>query len=259
MDQARLHQLLSRVQSGDLAVDQAILDLKTLPFEDLGFARVDHHRALRNGFPEVILGQGKTAAQIATIAERIVNNQQHALITRLDSEKAQEVHALLPTLQYFIDARIGTVGEPPSPPEEQGTILVVSAGTADLPVAAEASVTAELMGNHVERLSDVGVAGLHRLLANLAQIRAASILIVVAGMEGALPSVIGGLVDRPVIAVPTSIGYGASFNGLAALLAMLNSCAAGITVVNIDNGFGAAAAAALMNRLTCQPNPKAPA
>jgi NCAIR mutase (PurE)-related protein len=259
MDQARLHELLSRVKSGDLAVDQAVKALKTLPFEDLGFARVDHHRALRNGFPEVILGQGKTAAQIATIAERIVANKQHALITRLDSQKAQEVRTLLPALQYYTDARIGTVGEPPSPPAEQGTILVVSAGTADLPVTEEAAVTAELMGNRVERLSDVGVAGLHRLLASLEQIQAASVLIVVAGMEGALPSVIGGLVDRPVIAVPTSIGYGASFNGLAALLAMLNSCAAGITVVNIDNGFGAAAAATLMNRLTCQANPKTPA
>lgn len=259
MDQARLHELLSRVQNGDLAVDQAVAALKTLPFEDLGFARVDHHRALRNGFPEVILGQGKTATQIATIAERIVANQQHALITRLDSQKAREVAALLPALRYYTDARIGTVGEPSSPSGAQGTLLVVSAGTADLPVAEEAAVTAELMGNRVERLSDVGVAGLHRLLASLEQIQAATVLIVVAGMEGALPSVIGGLVDRPVIAVPTSIGYGASFNGLAALLAMLNSCAAGITVVNIDNGFGAAAAATLMNRLTCQANPKTPA
>ena len=259
MDQARLHELLSRVKSGDLAVDQAVAALKTLPFEDLGFARVDHHRALRNGFPEVVLGQGKTAAQISAIAERIVANEQHALITRLDSQKAQEVCALLPELRYYTDARIGTVGEPPSPPAEQGTILVVSAGTADLPITEEAAVTAELMGNRVERLSDVGVAGLHRLLANLEQIQAASVLIVVAGMEGALPSVVGGLVDRPVIAVPTSIGYGASFNGLAALLAMLNSCAAGITVVNIDNGFGAAAAATLMNRLTCQANTQTPA
>ncbi len=259
MDQARLHELLSRVQRGDLAVDQAVESLRTLPFEDLGFARVDHHRALRNGFPEVILGQGKTAAQVATIAERIVADEQQALITRLDSQKAQEVRALLPALQYYTDARIGAVGEPPSPPAGQGTILVVSAGTADLPVTEEAAVTAELMGNQVERLSDVGVAGLHRLLASLEQIQAATVLIVVAGMEGALPSVIGGLVDRPVIAVPTSIGYGASFNGLAALLAMLNSCAAGITVVNIDNGFGAAAAATLMNRLTCQANPKTPA
>lgn len=258
MDQTRLRELLSRVKSGDLAVEQAVKDLKTLPFEDLGFARVDHHRALRNGFPEVILGQGKTAGQIATIAERIVAHQQHALITRLDRQKAQEVRTLLPTLEYFTDARIGTVGERPSPPAEQGTILVVAAGTADLPITEEAAVTAQLMGNRVERLSDVGVAGLHRLLANLEQIQAASVLIVVAGMEGALPSVIGGLVDRPVIAVPTSIGYGASFNGLAALLAMLNSCAAGITVVNIDNGFGAAVAATLMNRLTCQANPKTP-
>jgi NCAIR mutase (PurE)-related protein len=256
MDQARLHELLSRVQSGDLAVDQAVAALRTLPFEDLGFARVDHHRALRNGLPEVIFGRGKTTPQIAAIAERIVANEQHALITHLDAQQAADVRTLLPALQYYSVARIGAVGEPPSPPPEQGTILVISAGTADLPVSEEAAITAELMGNRVERLSDVGVAGLHRLLASLKQIQAATVLIVVAGMEGALPSVIGGLVDRPVIAVPTSIGYGASFNGLAALLAMLNSCAAGITVVNIDNGFGAAAAATLMNRLTCQANAK---
>jgi len=210
---------------------------------------VDHHRALRKGFPEVILGQGKTARQIIEIAEQLVVHGQPALITRLDEQKAQEVRATLPELRYYPDGRLGALGQPPVPPVTQGIILVISAGTADLPVAEEAAVTAELMGNQVERLYDVGVAGLHRLLDSIDKLYAAAVLIVVAGMEGALPSVIGGLVDRPVIAVPTSVGYGASFNGLAALLAMLNSCAVGITVVNIDNGFGAAAAATLMNRI----------
>jgi NCAIR mutase (PurE)-related protein len=229
-------------------VEHALDTLKTLPFEDLGFARIDHHRALRKGFPEIIFGQGKTARQISEIAQRIVANGQHAMITRLDEQKAQEVRVSIPALRYYPDGRIGALGEPPTPPVDQGTILVVAAGTADLPVAEEAVITAELMANKVDRLYDVGVAGLHRLLGSVEKLRAASVVIVVAGMEGALPSVIGGLVDRPVIAVPTSIGYGASFNGLAALLAMLNSCAAGVTVVNIDNGFGAAAAATLMNR-----------
>ena len=258
MDRSRLHDLLSRVQSGALDIDQALDALKSLPFEDLGFARVDHHRSLRKGFPEVILGQGKSARQIAEIAQRLVAHGQYALITRLDEQQAQEVRATLPALRYYPDGRLGALGEPPVPPAGQGTILVISAGTADLPVAEEAAVTAELMGNRVERLYDVGVAGLHRLLDSMEKLRAASVLIVVAGMEGALPSVIGGLVDRPLIAVPTSVGYGASFNGLAALLAMLNSCAAGVTVVNIDNGFGAAAAATLMNRLSCLPKSNQP-
>lgn len=259
MDQDQLRDLLSQVQQGRLAVDQAIEALRTLPFENLGFARIDHHRTLRKGFPEIIFGQGKTASQIAAIAQRLVANSQQALITRLEADKAEGLRAALPALRYYADARIGALGESPSPPPEQGTILIAAAGTADLPVAEEAAISAELIGNRVERLYDVGVAGLHRLLSSLDQIHAASVLVVVAGMEGALPSVVGGLVDRPVIAVPTSIGYGASFNGLAALLAMLNSCAAGITVVNIDNGFGAAAAASLMNRLTCQNNKKTPA
>lgn len=248
MDRARLHELLSQVRDGTVDVERALETLRTLPFEDLGFARVDHHRALRKGFPEVIFGQGKTARQISEIAQRMVSNGQHALITRLDEAKAQEVRAALPALRYYPDAHIGALGTPPVPPADQGTVLIVAAGTADLPVAEEAAVTAELLANTVDRLYDVGVAGLHRLLSSVDKLYAASVLIVVAGMEGALPSVIGGLVDRPVIAVPTSIGYGASFNGLAALLAMLNSCATGVTVVNIDNGFGAAAAATLMNR-----------
>lgn len=249
MDRTRLHELLTRVQSGALDVDHALDQLKTLPYEDLGFARVDHHRALRKGFPEVIFGQGKTARQIVEIAQRVVMNGQQALITRLDEQKALEVRAALPALRYYIDGRVGALGEPPPLPPEGGTILVICAGTADIPVSEEAALTAELLGNRVDRLYDVGVAGLHRLLSSMEKLRTASVLIVVAGMEGALPSVIGGLVDRPVIAVPTSIGYGASFNGLAALLAMLNSCASGVTVVNIDNGFGAAAAATLINRV----------
>ncbi len=248
MDRTRLHDLLTQVRDGTVDVERALDALKTLPFEDLGFARIDHHRALRKGFPEAIFGQGKTARQISEIAQCIVANGQHALITRLDEQKAQEVRAAIPALHYYPEARIGALGDPPVPAADQGTILVVAAGTADLPVAEEAVVTAELMANRVDRLYDVGVAGLHRLLGSVETLRSASVVIVVAGMEGALPSVIGGLVDRPVIAVPTSIGYGASFNGLAALLAMLNSCAVGVTVVNIDNGFGAAAAATLMNR-----------
>ena len=249
MDPTRLRELLSRVQSGTVSVESALDTLKTLPFEDLGFARVDHHRALRKGFPEIVFGQGKTTQQIIEIARRLVEQGHYALITRLSADKAQDVQTVLPDLQYYPDGCLGALGVPPEPPPGQGAICVVSAGTADLPVAEEAAVTAVFMGNRVERLYDVGVAGLHRLLDNLAKLQTASVLIVVAGMEGALPSVIGGLVDRPLIAVPTSVGYGASFNGLAALLAMLNSCAAGVTVVNIDNGFGAAAAATLINRV----------
>ena len=256
MDTARLHDLLSRVSNGQVAVEQAVEALKTLPFEDLGFARVDHHRRLRTGLPEVIFSPGKTVDQIAAIARRLSADGHHVLMTRLEADRADALRSLLPALRYYAEARLASLGQPPGPPPEQGSLLVVAAGTADFPVAEEAAVSAELLGNQVERLYDVGVAGLHRLLDSLDRLRAASVLIVVAGMEGALPSVVGGLVERPVIAVPTSVGYGASFQGLAALLAMLNSCASGITVVNIDNGFGAAAAATLMNRLTCHPNPR---
>jgi len=249
MDPTRLRELLSHVQSGVTSVEEALDTLKTLPFENLGFARVDHHRALRKGFPEIVFGQGKTARQIIEITQRLVEQGHYALITRLNVQKAKEVQNVLPALRYYPDGRLGALGDPPEPLPGQGTVCIVSAGTADLPVAEEAAVTAEFMGNHVSRLYDVGVAGLHRLLENLDQLQSASVVIVVAGMEGALPSVIGGLIDRPLIAVPTSVGYGASFNGLAALLAMLNSCAAGVTVVNIDNGFGAAAAATLITRV----------
>ena len=247
MTRERLVEILTQVQQGALPVDRALGLLKQWPFEDLGFARIDHHRALRKGFPEVIWGPGKTSQQIAAIASRLVENGQPALITRLDENKAQEIKISLPALVYYPEARIGALGAQPIP-RTRLSILVIAAGTADIPVAEEAVISAEWLGNKVERLYDVGVAGIHRLFDNLDQLMAASVLIVVAGMEGALPSVIGGLVDRPIIAVPTSIGYGASFGGVAALLAMLNSCAAGVTVVNIDNGFGAAAAATLINR-----------
>ena len=243
----RLADMLTQVQQGTLPVEQALERLKQLPFEDLDFARIDHHRALRKGFPEVIWGPGKTSRQIAAIAARLVENGQPALITRLDEKQAREVQTSLPALVYYPAARLGALGDRPTP-KTALPILVVAAGTADIPVAEEAVISAQWLGNTAERLYDVGVAGLHRLFDSLDRLRAASVLIVVAGMEGALPSVIGGLVDRPIIAVPTSIGYGASFGGVAALLAMLNSCAAGVTVVNIDNGFGAAAAAALINQ-----------
>ncbi len=243
----RLAAMLTQVQQGVLPVEQALERLKQLPFEDLGFARIDHHRTLRKGFSEVIWGPGKTSQQIAAIASRLVENGQPALITRLDDTKAREIKISLPALVYYAEARIGALGERPVSRTDL-PVLVIAAGTADIPVAEEAAISAEWLGNTVERLYDVGVAGLHRLFDSLDRLRAASVLIVVAGMEGALPSVLGGLVDRPIIAVPTSIGYGASFGGVAALLAMLNSCAAGVTVVNIDNGFGAAAAATLITQ-----------
>jgi len=244
----RLRALLARVAAGTLSPEAALDEVKHLPFEDLGFARLDHHRALRVGFPEVIFGQGKTADQVATLATRLLAGGHNVLVTRLDAATAAEVVPRVPGLVYDAVARTATcVVEPPAA-ETHGTVLIVAAGTTDLPVAEEAFRTLEAFGNPVERLYDVGVAGLHRLLASKEQIVSASVLIVVAGMEGALPSVVAGLVDRPVIGVPTSVGYGASFGGVAALLGMLNSCAAGLTVVNIDNGFGAAVAASIINR-----------
>jgi hypothetical protein len=248
MSPDRLRSILDQVASGSLNVDTALERLKSLPFEDLGFAKVDHHRALRNGMPEVIFGEGKTASQIVQIANRIKRSGQDVLITRLSADLAAEVLREIPELTYSDAARLAMLRQSKREDRGRGVILVVAAGTSDMPVAEEAALTAELTGNRVERLYDVGVAGIHRLFGHHEQIRRAGVVIVVAGMEGALPSVVGGLVDRPVIAVPTSIGYGASFGGLAALLAMLNSCAAGVTVVNIDNGFGAAVAASLINR-----------
>jgi NCAIR mutase (PurE)-related protein len=248
MNPVRLRALLDDVATGRVTPVAATEQLKSLPFEDLGFAKVDHHRALRHGLPEVIFGEGKSPAQIIEIARRLRADGDDVLVTRLRADAAAAVVAAIPELTYAADARIAYCRQSPPDTASKGTIAVVAAGTADLPVAEVAVLTAELIGNPVQRLYDVGVAGIHRLLARFDVLRQANVLIVVAGMEGALPSVVGGLVDRPVIAVPTSIGYGASFGGLAALLAMLNSCAAGVTVVNIDNGFGAAVAASLINR-----------
>jgi NCAIR mutase (PurE)-related protein len=248
MNPDRLKDLLARVGTGEVSPDAALQQLKLLPFEDLGFAKVDHHRSLRTGLPEVIFGAGKTAEQIIDITRSLNDGEHNVLVTRLDAVTAERLQAVFPDVTYSAHARVATLIRTPPAIIGRGLILVVAAGTSDLPVAEEAALTAELMGNRVERVTDVGISGIHRLFAHREQLAEAAVLIVVAGMEGALPSVVGGLVDRPVIAVPTSIGYGASFGGLAALLAMLNSCAAGVTVVNIDNGFGAGVAASLMNR-----------
>jgi NCAIR mutase (PurE)-related protein len=223
--------------------------LRHLPFEDLGFAKVDHHRTLRQGFPEVIMGQGKQPKEIAAIVRALRRRRANVLVTRLSAEKMAMVKKLVSGLKYHAAAHAATCVGKPIKITGKGAVLVVCAGTSDIPVAEEAALTAAMMGNRVEKLFDVGVAGIHRLLGNRQQLYAASVVIVIAGMEGALPSVVAGLIDKPVIAVPTSVGYGASFNGLAALLAMLNSCASGITVVNIDNGFGAGFAASLINRV----------
>lgn len=257
MTRDRLRALLTQIQQGEVSVEQGLTTLKQLPFQDLGFARVDHHRTLRKGFPEVIWGPGKTSQHIATIASRLVENGQPALITRLEAVQAREVRDSLPALVYYPEARIGALGERPAV-HTQAPVFVLTAGTADIPVAEEAVVSAEWLGNRAQRLYDVGVAGVHRLLSNLDQLADASVVIVVAGMEGALPSVVGGLINRPIVAVPTSIGYGASFGGIAALLGMLNSCAAGVTVVNIDNGFGAAAAANSINQMVGELRPPQP-
>ncbi len=248
MDTKELKILLENLKSGDIDVADALERLKHLPFEDLGCATIDHHRGLRLGFPEVIFGAGKSVGQIERIMAALLEKGNNVLVTRLAEPDAFQVQRSFPAAHYHADARCLTVEQKPVEPRGRGCILVVSAGTSDIPVAAEAVVTARLMGNEVEHLFDVGVAGIHRLLARRERLLAASVIIVVAGMEGALPSVVAGLVDRPVIGVPTSVGYGASFAGIAPLLGMLNSCAAGVTVVNIDNGFGAGYAAALINR-----------
>ncbi|MXY96289.1 MAG: nickel pincer cofactor biosynthesis protein LarB [Gemmatimonadetes bacterium] len=247
MNESQIKSLLEQVRSGELAVDEASAQLRSMPFEDLGFARVDHHRALRCGFPEVIFCTGKTEEQVAAIAERIVASGSDLLATRATPAMHSAVTVRCPSAEYNEAARTIVVQDDWQD-QGIGEVLVVSAGTSDIPVAEEAAVTARVLGNRVERVFDVGVAGIHRLFAHREAIMNASVLIVVAGMEGALPSVVGGMVSRPVIAVPTSVGYGASFNGLAALLAMLNSCASGVTVVNIDGGFNAGYAAGLINR-----------
>jgi len=250
MDPRHLRHLLERVRAGEAGVDEALRELADLPYKDLGFARVDHHRHLRTGFPEVVLGLGKTAEQIGHIMAELARTGANVLATRVADAHVEAVLAMVPNARHDKLARAMVVEQRPIEDVGRGTVLVVSAGTSDLPVAEEAALTARLAGNRVERLTDVGVAGIHRILGNRAQLEASSVVIVVAGMEGALPSVVAGLTSRPIIAVPTSIGYGASFGGLAALLGMLNSCAAGVTVVNIDNGFGAGYAASLINRKT---------
>ncbi|HEV3063607.1 MAG TPA: nickel pincer cofactor biosynthesis protein LarB [Vicinamibacterales bacterium] len=248
----QLEDLLEQVARGEIDVgaahSQLIRAFRSQPFEDLGFARVDHHRPVRQGFPEVILGLGKTPAQIAAIAAEIVSRGSTLLITRASAAAYDAVRLVVPGVTYYADAAVITLRQQ-DVTKGKGTILVASAGTSDLSVAEEAAHSADVMGNDVVRLYDVGVAGLHRLLGERAALESARVIIVVAGMEGALPSVVSGLVSAPVIAVPTSVGYGASFGGVAALLGMLNSCASGVSVVNIDNGFGAAAMASLINHL----------
>jgi len=248
MDVKLLEKLLEEVQAGRLEVGQALERLRHLPFEDLGFARVDHHRALRQGFPEVVFAGGKEIDQLKAILTSLTAGSDQILVTRLSPEKAESLLADFPDARYHPVSRVLTLSRGEIPQRGRGPIVVISAGTSDIPVAEEAALTARIMGHQVETLYDCGVAGLHRLLAHQHLFGQATVFVVVAGMEGALPSVVGGLVDRPVIAVPTSVGYGASFGGLAALLAMLNSCANGIAVVNIDNGFGAGYMAALINR-----------
>ncbi len=250
MNQKELTQLLESLVSGQLSVAQGVERLKTLPFEDLGIAQIDHHRELRQGAPEVIFGESKTADQMLIILEAMQKKDRNVLITRVAAEKAAVLSQHYPAAEYDPLARTFCLLKKPLEITGKGKILVICAGTSDLPVAKEAVITARMLGNHVEELVDVGVAGIHRLFARHQLLREADVLIVVAGMEGALPSVIGGLVEKPVIAVPTSVGYGAAFAGVAALLGMLNSCASGLTVVNIDNGFGAAFAANRINKLS---------
>jgi NCAIR mutase (PurE)-related protein len=248
MNRVDIESLLNSVRDGRLNVDEALEKLRDLPFEDLGFSLVDHHRSLRVGFPEVIYGEGKTADQVQRIVQAMTGKGSNVLVTRASLDIYESVKAVSPEASYNpLGRTISVINQPLG--EAVGNITIVAAGTSDLPVVEEAYETARIMGNKVSRVTDVGVAGLHRLLHRLPMIRDARVIIVVAGMEGALASVVGGLVDKPVIAVPTSVGYGASFGGLSALLTMLNSCASGVSVVNIDNGFGAAYSASLINRL----------
>jgi pyridinium-3,5-biscarboxylic acid mononucleotide synthase len=249
VDEARLKDLLARVKNGEVDLDKALADLRQLPFSDLGFAMVDHHRAIRQGVPEVILGEGKTSEQIIAIARSISGASQNVLVTRIDETKAAALVAAIPETKHSVLARTCTIEQSPIPTLSDRKVAVVCAGTSDLPVAEECAETLRMVGASVERVFDVGVAGIHRLLHKRPAIEQAGVVIVIAGMEGALPSVVGGLVDAPIIAVPTSIGYGTAATGFTALFAMLTSCASGITVVNIDNGFGAAFAAARILRM----------
>jgi NCAIR mutase (PurE)-related protein len=244
-----LRSLLEEVRDGKTAPDDALRELRDLPFRSLGFAHADTHRHMRTGFPEVIFGTGKTPSQIATLLRELGRDGATVMATRVVPSVAKEVLAAVPEARYLEVPRIVAVGPVPTPTRGRGVIAVLTAGTADIPIAEEAAVTAELDGNQVMRIFDVGVAGLHRLLAHREAIEKAEVLVVVAGMDGVLPTVVGGLFSRPVIAVPTSVGYGSSFGGVAALLTMLNSCATGVAVVNIDNGFGAGRMASLLNRV----------
>lgn len=246
MEQKEMKQMLEEVAKGNVSVEEALLKIKTQPFEELGFAKLDHHRAVRQGVAEVIYGAGKTPEQILKISQAMIDKgQKNVLITRMSKEAAEFVQKEIP-LVYYEMGRIGLIGDMPIA-DGRGTVVVATGGTSDMPVAEEAALTAEALGNEVVRLYDVGVAGIHRLLSHMEEIMNAKVIIAIAGMEGALASVVGGLADCPVIAVPTSVGYGAAFGGMAALLSMLNSCASGISVVNIDNGFGAGYLASMIN------------
>lgn len=248
MNSESIKKLLQSVAAGETPVDNAVDEIRKLPFEDIDYAHIDHHRSLRKGFPEVIFGQGKTAEQICGILEHMAAQENIILVTRVKPEKAQLVLSQFSHAAYYADARMVVLQKEAPIITGRGTILVISAGTSDIPVAREACLTAQAMGNHVESIFDVGVAGIHRLFAHKDMIDQAAVLVVAAGMEGALPSVVAGMVSRPVIAVPTSVGYGASFNGLTALFAMLNACSSNVAVVNIDNGFGAGYMASIINR-----------
>ncbi len=250
-------QLLEKFRAGGVSRDQVVQAFQAAPVADIGFAQVDTHRALRKGFPEVIFGAGKTPVQVVGIAAKLLQREQNVLVTRITVEHARALRKKFKNAVHHEAARCVTIEKRPLP-KRPGFIAVVCAGTSDLPVAEEAALTAEIMGNRVERITDAGVAGLHRILSRLETIQRANVLVVVAGMEGALPSVVAGLVSKPVIAVPTSVGYGASFGGVAALLGMLNSCGSGVTVVNIDNGFGGGYAAAQINALIGGTNSASP-
>ena len=249
MNVDHLKRLLNRVQQGKVPVEKALRELEHLPYEEIDCATIDHHRPLRQGAPETIFGSGKTAVQVISIMKRMQAQKNNILVTRLDKEKVPPIKRVFRRAHYYPQSRVLTLLNHPVKITGKGTILVVCAGTSDIPVAEEAILTARILGNRVEHLYDVGIAGIHRLMSQRERLSAASVLVVIAGMEGALPSVVGGLVDRPVIAVPTSVGYGSHFGGITALLAMLNSCASGVTVVNIDNGYGAAFAASQINRV----------
>ncbi len=249
MNSDTLKGILNAVSTGGTSIDDALISLKHLSLEDIGYAHIDHHRSLRKGFPEVIFGENKTIDQIIGIMERMAQWEKVILVTRIDADKAKAVIAAFPNAEYHSDARMICLTEGNIPETGKGNILIISAGTSDIPVAKEAFLTAKAMGNPVEAVYDVGVAGIHRLFRHKEKIEKASVLVVVAGMEGALPSVVAGMVERPVIAVPTSVGYGSSFGGLTALFSMLNSCSSNIAVVNIDNGFGAGYMASTINRL----------